>query len=77
MKALSFHFSLLELQKPTLAGPCYLGKSLVDVLGVLFRSGLCVLLVIFNDDCGDDCDDCDDSDNDDDGCDNGTCVEVC
>ena len=22
-------------------------------------------------------DDCDDSDNDDDGCDNGTCVEVC
>ena len=36
----------------------YLGRSLVDVLGVLSRSGLCVLLVIFNDDCGDD-DDCD------------------
>ena len=24
---------------------------------MLARSGLCVLLVIFNDDCGDDCDD--------------------
>ena len=35
----------------------YLGRSLVDVLGVLSRPGLCVLLVIFNDDCGDDCDD--------------------
>ena len=42
----------------------------MDVLGVLSRYGLCVLLVIFNDDF-------DDSDNDDDGCDNGTCVEVC
>ena len=41
---------------------------------MLSRPGLCVLLVIFNGDCGDDCDD---SDNDDDGCDNGTCVEVC
>ena len=49
----------------------------MDVLGVLSRSGLCILLVIFNDDCGDGCDDSDDSDNDDDGCDNGTCVEVC
>ena len=27
------------------------------MLGVLSRPGLCVLLVIFNDDCGDDCDD--------------------
>ena len=43
------------------------------MLGVLSKSGLCTLLVIFNDDCGDD----DDSDNDDNGCDNGTCVEVC
>ena len=47
------------------------------MLGVLSRSWLCILLVIFNDDCGDGCDDSDDSDNDDDGCDNGTCVEVC
>ena len=43
------------------------------MLGVLSRPGLCILLVIFNDDCGDS----DDSDNDDDGCDNSTCVEVC
>ena len=43
------------------------------MLGVLSTSGLCILLVIFNDDC----DDSDESDNDDDGCDNGTCVEVC
>ena len=47
------------------------------MFGVLSRPGLCVLLVIFNNNCGDDCDDSDDSDNDDDGCDNGTCVEVC
>ena len=47
------------------------------MLGVLSRPRLCVLLVIFNDYVGDDCGDSDDSDNDDDGCDNGTCVEVC